>query len=290
MTSSTTEPKPKKAKKRPSDFEIVRTILQRTHEYKLSYLFKNMGEDSDILFLCSCNEDDITYGSSDLSIGIFEFTDPELRSVVDTVLSKLKGYDTLHQIVINLKDQFAALVKTKGESIEGDMESNEYGSHWIVKTNIKGDTRTAYYAKAIDSLYHFQEVSAWCKTYRPLLDTQDEQYLYYGYTHTDTDTTSIVTLAPWHRPDHELAKLYPSGFRLAATKGLDVITGKAVVEFPYPVAQEELIIFKTDRHSTACQVAHRVVADGWRMVLLRPNAILFPTADKPIYSTGPHVL
>lgn len=289
-TKPESEPKKKKGKKRPSDFEIVRTILQRTHERKLPHLIKNMGEDPDILFLCSEDEEGFTYGSPDLAVAIFEFTDPELKIAVETCLSKLYGLQTPHdyQCTINIRDQISELAKTKGDVMDVPVETDDCGSHWCIKRDVRGQERTLYYAKAIDSLFHMQMVKSWCQSYRPLLTTDDHQHLYYPYQHPAGKTASVVTFPPVPNTNHPLSALYPHGFRTMMTRGLDVVIDKFLEDFPYPVVSEDIIIFQDQ--ATACQMAHRIVAEGWRMVLVRPNAIFFPTLDIPIPFTGQYSL
>jgi hypothetical protein len=288
---SESAPKKKKAKKRPSDFEIMRTIITRTHERKLPFLFKNMGEDPDILFMCSGQEDDFSYGSPDLAVAVFEITDPELSTVINTFLNKLHGLSEDHgnQCIINMRDQISELAKTKGESIDVEVESNGIGSVWTTKTDTNGKERTLYYSKVVESLFHVQMVRSWCKDYRPLLTTEDPAHLYYPYRHPDSPTGSIVRLPPHSDPNHPLVALYPNGFRTMATKGLDVITDSFLNEFPYPIVSEDLIVFN-DHASVAVKIAHRIIAEGWRMVLLRPNAVYFPTLSTVIPLNGNHSL
>lgn len=281
--------KKKKAKKRPSDFEIFRTILTRTHERKLPYLFKDMGEHSDILFLSSEEEDEFTYGSPDIAIALFEFTDPELKTIITTYLDKIHGLQEGldHQRIINLRDQISELAKNKGESIDVEVFTNVEGSSWIVKRDIRGVEKTTYYTKVLDSLFQMQLVKTWCDTYRHLLTTDNPDYLYYPYRHPESKTASILTL-PAGNGDHRLTQLYPNGYRMMVTKGLDVITDKFLEEFPYPILREEVIVFTNQ--SSACQIAHRIIADGWRMVLIRPNAVYFPTLKTPLPDTGQYSL
>lgn len=278
-----------KEKKRPSDFEITRTILQRTHERKLPYLLKDMGEDSDIWFFCSKDEGEFTYGSPDITIGIFEFTDPELITIIDGTMSKLYGLnrDLTQQRIINVRDQISELSKTKGESIDVEVAENEYGSAWVTKTNIREQEQTVYYSKGLDSLFHMQVVKHWCKIYRPLLTTQDPAHLYYEYRHPEGVTASILAL-PIEDENHPLAKIYPHGLRTMVTRGLDVILDKFLEDLPYPVLKEEVIVFQDQ--STAVQIAHRILAQGWQMILLRPNAMFFPTVDTVIPLNGNHSL
>jgi len=280
------EPKPPKAKKKPSDFEIVRTILTRTHERKLPYLLKNMGEDPDILLFCSEEESDFTYGSSEMSIAIFEFTDPELKIIVETCLSKLHGLDNdiQKQLVINVRDQMSELSKTKGETIECEVSSNEAGSVWNSRVDVRGQERIVYFAKAVESLYHFQVVREWNKSFRKLLTTTDPKYLYYPYEHLATATSTIGTFGVPTNEDNDLAKCYPHGFRTMLTKGIDVAIGKTTKEFPYPVIKEEMIFFSDN--GCVCHMAHRIEAQGWRMIILRPNMTFIPPLHIPIPDTG----
>lgn len=284
------EPKKKKEKKRPSDFEIVRTILQRTHERKLPFLLKNIGEDPDIFFLCSKDESEFTYGSPDITIAIFEIVDTDLKSMVDNFVSKLYGLQghSDNQLIINIRDQISELSKTKGEKIEVEVETDSFGSSWTIKKDINGKERTQYFSKAIESLFHVQLVKDWCRSYRPLLTTEDPNNLYYPYKHPDGETASIMTLPAAVDNNHPLKTLYPYGFRTMVTRGIDVILNKLLEEFPYPIIKEEMIVFQDQ--AAACQIAHRIIAEGWRMVLLRPNAVFFPTLDIPLSLTGKHSL
>jgi hypothetical protein len=270
-------PKAPKQKKRPSDFEIVRTILTRTHERKLPYLLKNMGEDSDILFFCSEDESGFTYGSSEMSIGLLEITDPELRTMVDNTLSKMYGYKDIEdkQLVINVRDQMSALVKTKGESIDEEVSTNEYGASWVMRKDIKGQERTLYYSKTIESLYHFQVVREWNNTYRPLLSTEDDDIIYLDYRYDNKETSSIVKFdIPKRNQTNTLEEKYPNGFRTTITKGIDAIMVKNMENFPYPILKAEMIFFGSS--GWACHIAHRVTAQGWRMLVLRPNMVFIP--------------
>jgi len=292
MEEETPETAPPKkgprAKKRPSDFEIVRTILQRTTERKLPYVLRNMGETDDVLLLCSEKEDGFFYGSSSLAIGLIQFDDPELQTAVTGVLEKLHGFKSDHQLVINLRDQISDLVKTKGETLSEEPTVTPQGTAWFTKTDIRGQERTVYYAQAVDSLYHFEVVSYWRKLYTPLLTTEDPSNLYYPYDHTDPETYSVLTLPCQDQPDHPICKLYPHGFRTYVTKGFDVLMTKQFENIPYPVERAEMIAFCPD--GAACQLAHRLIGQGWRMVVLRPNAFLFPALSVPLTSTGTHVL
>ena len=280
----------KKAKKRPSDFEIARALFQKIHERKLPFLVKDMGEDSDIFFLCSKPEDEFTYGSSELCILLLECTDPELKNIFKSVLDKFHGLqkDYGYQRLINLRDQFSEFSKTKGEPMAVAVEENEFGSSWTIKEDINGKTKTLYYSKAIDSLFHMQLIKSWCKSYRPLLSSEDPNYLIYPYQHEESDTGSILTLPPKEDVSHPITSLYPNGFRVMVTKGIDVLCGKITEEFPYPILHQDLIIFQDQ--AAACQMAHRVTGEGWRMVLLRPSAVFFPTPNILLRATGYHNL
>lgn len=281
--------KGQRPKKRPSDFEITRTILQRTHERKLPILLRNMGEDSDLLFLCSEEEDGWKYGSSDMTIGLVEFDDPELSTTITSVLSKLYGFCSDNQLVINIRDQISELAKNKGESIDVEVSKNDHGSVWCVKTDLRGQERTQYYAKAIDSLYHFQLIKTWNDLYRPLLHTDSPDHLYYPYKHPDGPTYSQLNLPVGTDPNHPICKLYPNGFRSIVTRGIDVLITKMFEpHFPYPAVSEDLIVFIAD--GVVCQMAHRIIGQGWRMIVLRPNAYLFPTINTPLPFAGNHVL
>lgn len=283
--------KKKKEKKRPSDFEITRTILQRTNERKLPFLLKDLGEDPDLLVLCSKNEEEFTYGSPDIAIALFHFDKPELKDIVEGCLSKLYGvtHESNYQRIVSLRDQFSELAKTKGEAVEGEVCSNAFGTSWVLRKDVKGQDKPFYFCKAIDSLFHMQLVGYWCKTYRDLLTTNNPDYLFYDYTHTATATGSVITLAlPSNSHNHLLAPYYPHGFRFMANKGLDIGMSKGLDEFPYPLLKEELIVFTNQ--STSCQIAHRMIGDGWRMILLRPNAVYFPTLKVAIDSMKDHKL
>lgn len=275
-------PKKTKGKKRPSDFEIVRTILQRTHERKLPYILKNMGEDEDIIFLCSNDEEGFVYGSSDMTIAIIEITDDTLKTTMEYFFDKMHGFskENPHQLVINLRDQISELAKTKGEMIEGELHYNSSGSVWTVKKDVNGREKIFKYCSAIDSLYHFQNVKYWNAKYRPLLTTEDPNHLYYSYSHTNPETSSILTLEKNQDDNHPLVALYPHGFRTMVTKGIDVIIDKSLEDFPYPIIKEEIIVVSnqtSDSKDVTCQIAHRLHADGWRMILVRPNMVFFPS-------------
>jgi hypothetical protein len=284
-----TKTKKKKEKKRPSDFEITRTILQRTNDRKLPFILKDLGEDPDLLVLCSKNEEEFTFGSPDIALALFEFTTSEVKHLVEGVLHKLHGFtsDTHCQRIVNLRDQFSELAKTKGEANVDDICLNAFGSKWVLRPDAKGRDKPFYLCKAIDSLFHMELVHYWCKNYRPLLTTHNPDYLYYDYNHTANDTGSIVTLAP-HSNNHPLGHYYPHGFRFMANKGLDVALGKGLDEFPYPLLKQELIVFQDQ--SVSCQIAHRMIGEGWRMVLLRPNAVYFPTMKTSIVPLKDHLL
>lgn len=284
------EPKKKKERKRPSDFEIVRTIFQRTHERKLPFLLKNIGEDPDIFFLCSKDESEFTYGSPDITIAIFEILDSDLKLMADNFVNKLYGLQNHsdNQLIINIRDQISELAKTKGEKIEVEVETDSFGSSWTIKKDINGKERTQYFSKAIESLFHVQLVKDWCRSYRPLLTTNDPVNLYYPYKHPDGETASIMTLPAPDNSAHPLKTLYPYGFRTMVTRGIDVVLNKLLEEFPYPIINEEMVVFQDQ--AAACQIAHRIIAEGWRMVLIRPNAVFFPTLDIPLSLTGNHSL
>ena len=287
---SVSEVKKKKGKKRPSDFEIVRTILQRSHERKLPWLLKDMGEDSDIFFFCSQNETGFTYGSPELSVAIFEFTDPDLLTAVNTCLSKIHGLqkDHGHQRIINVRDQISELSKNKGISIGIVVEENDAGSIWSIKKDINGKERELPLSTVIDSLFHVQVVKSWCESYRPLLTTTNPDYLYYPYKHIKEGTGAVIDIPLVSDQDHPISNLYPHGFRAMVTRGIDVVLNKFLEEIPYPILSEEMIVFQDQ--SISCQIAHRIIAEGWRMILLRPNAIFFPTHKVAIPNRGNHSL
>ena len=281
--------KKKKEKKRPSDFEITRTILQRTNDRKLPFLLKDLGEDPDLLMLCSKDEKEFTYGSPDIALGLFEFDRDEVRDVVSGVLHKLHGFthEGNYQRIISLRDQFSELAKTKGEAVEGEICTNAFGTTWVLRKDVKGHDKPFYFCKAIESLFHMELVKHWCKTYRPLLTTDHPDYAYYDYTHTASETGSIVTLPP-QSANHCIGRHYPHGFRFMANKGLDVAIGKGLDDFPYPLLKQELIVFQNQ--SISCQIAHRFIGDGWRMIVIRPNAVYFPTVNMIIDTMKDHKL
>lgn len=286
MTDTVTEPPKKKGKKRPSDFEILRTITTRSHERKLPFVLKNMGEDADVLLLCSADEDSFTYGSPETAIALIEWTDPELKTAMTTILNSLYGWDrdTSTPLVINLRDQMSELAKTKGECNECPVLHHPAGSTWTVKTDKNGRERTIYFTKAIDSLFHMRIVSDWCQTYRPLLSTADSRYLYYPYTHPqDAPTASVLTLPPSEQST-DWSSLFPHGFRQTVVRGQDVLLDKFLLEFPYPVLQEDCIVLPID--GVTCQCVHRIIADGWRMVVVRPYHAFFPTFQTILPTIG----
>jgi hypothetical protein len=292
IESDSKKPKKAKAKKRPSDFEIVRTILQRTSERKQAFLLKNLGEADDILFLCSVDEKGFTYGSPELSIAMIQITDPDLKTMVDGYLGKIYGLQEGSNFsgFVGLRDQISELSKTKGETMECEVYTNDAGTAWVFKSDVNGERpKPAYLALAIESLFHVQLVESYSKSYRPLLDGEDAQYLTYPYTHTNTDTASILAIPPSDKHNHPMTSLYPNGLRAMVTKGLDVIITKGMTgDFPYPITDEQMILFHDK--GAACHLVHRVVADGWRMLVTRPNAVYFPTPDTPLDLTGTHQL
>lgn len=281
----TGEPKAPKAKKRPSDFEILRTILQRTNERKMVYWLRNMGAPEGVYVLTNLSEEDFLYGSSEMAVSLVEFTDPELKAAAETFLGKLHGAQGEQQMLVNLRDQISEFAKTKGETFETPVESNEYGTVWTVKVDKLGKERTQYYALAIDSLFHFHSVQSWCDAYVPLLGTTDPAHLYYPYTCETTDTHSLMTLPPAEQADHPIAKLHPHGFRSRITKGTGVLVSKALATIPYPAISEEMIAFL--KNGATCQVVHRITGEGWRMLTVRPNAHFLPTAAALPQLTGP---
>jgi hypothetical protein len=287
------DPKAKapKAKKRPSDFEIFRTILTRTHERKLPFLVKDMGEDPDILFLCSAGEDGFTYGSPDLALTIIEISDPELKTVFETYLGKLHGYhnDKHQPRFINVRDQISELAKTKGETLDTDVKSNAHGSIWTTKVDKAEKEKVIYFTKAVDSLFHVQLVKSWCAQYRPLLNGEDPEHLYYPQTERLSETAGLITLPPPANDNHPLKYLYPHGLRFMATKGFDMLLDVFPIELPDPVLSQEFIAFR-DGGSSVLHVCHRMVAQGWRMLALRPNMYIFPTLETHVPSIGPHSL
>ena len=278
--SESTEKKVKKGqrpKKRPSDFEITRTILQRTNERKLPMWLKNMGEDSDLILLCSAAEDQFLYGSSAMTCLLVQFDDPEVETICHSVLSKLHGYAYPNQILINIRDQISALGKTKGESITEEVLSNEFGANWVIKRDVNGKESTLNYSFGIESLFHFQDIQSWCREFRPLLTATSDTAYVYPYTHPDSATTVLLTVPPMDNPDNPISALYPNGFRASVTRGIDVLISKSFEDhFPYPVISEELIFYVKD--GAVAQMAHRIIGTGWRMILVRPNSVIFPMA------------
>lgn len=267
--------KGQKGKKRPSDFEIARTILQRIHERKLPILLRNMGEDEDLLVLCSEEEEGFTYGSSAMSCMLLQFDDPELKSICHSVLSKVYGFDNQNQIIINLRDQVSALSKTKGESIDEPVETNEQGAAWVNRTDTRGLVRTVAYATMIDSLFHFEDIQTWCQTYRHLLTSESDQVYVYPYTHPDSETSSLITVPRHPDPNHVISELYPDGFRVCITRGVDVFITKSFEDhFPHKPVNQDLIFFIRD--GAVVQMVHRIIGDGWRAILTRPNSVIFP--------------
>jgi hypothetical protein len=283
--------KPKKApkgKKRPSDFEIIRTILQRTCERKLPFLFNNIGRPISSLLLCSEKEEGFTYGSSSLAIAFVEFDDPELKEMSEALLKKLHGYTSPNQVIVNLRDQISELAKTKGESIEAEVW-NKNDSVWTIRKDVKGMERPLYFCEGIESLYHFQLVNSWIDKYHPLLKTDDPAHLYYPYKHEPKDSYSILRLPTDPHHNHPIGQLHPHGFRNIVTKGIDVLISRMFEpHFPYQIKSEEMIVFITD--GVVCQMAHRIIGDGWRMLVVRPNCYFFPSADIKIPHLGNHSL
>lgn len=282
------EDKPKKgqrAKKRPSDFEITRTILQRTHERKLPILLQNMGADKDLLFLCSAEEEGFLYGSSEMAIALVKFDNDEVKDLVTGVLSKLEGYGTDQSLLINIRDQLSELAKTKGESLDIELERNPDGTSWFTRQDARGTERTVYYTKAFESLFHFEAVKYWCDHYRPLLERDDPSVIYYPYTHPAGDTYSILSIDKDHCQDHALSAYYPDGFRICVTRGIDMLITKGFEpHWPYQVQKEEILLFLKD--GATCQMAHRIIGDGWRMLLVRPNSVMFPVKGVNLQTIG----
>jgi hypothetical protein len=280
-----------RAKKRPSDFEIIRTILQRTHMRRIPFLFRHMGEPSDCLFFCSQKEEHMTYGSPDITIAMIQFHDPELQTICDTFLAKLHGIcdDKGHPIIINVRDQISEWAKTKGESNDCVVKTDDHGSVWTKKDNVNGETKSVFFAEIVESLFHVQIVQDWAKRYHPLLTTTDPQHLYYPTEMSDhPDMTQTVILSPDEMVDHPIWSLYPHGFRARMTKGVDLISVKAAQDSPYPVLSSEIVI--TKESGGACQLTHRVKGLGWTMILTRPNALFFPALTTPLPSyTGHHL-
>ena len=285
-----TSPKKPKAKKRLSDFEIFRTILQRTCERKLPYMIRNMGEDRDLTLLFSGKENDFVYGSEQMALALFYFESDEIKTIMETYFQKLHGYspEADYPQLINVRDQCSELVKTKGASIDREMVSNAQGSCWTVLTDKDGRTRDLYFNIAIDSLFHVREVESWCKTYRSVLLDDHPDFMYYPYRQGEGGTASLITLPPYPDPTHPMAQYFPHGFRLRTTRGIDLIQDKFIEDLPYPIEKEELIFFSLE--GAVCHVAHRLVCEGWRMLLLRPNTVFFPASDIPLRLKGQNAL
>ena len=266
--------KPKKApraKKRMSDFEIARTILQRTCERKVPYVLRNMGETGEVIVLCSHPEADLQYGCSELTMGFIHCDDPQSQREMNDLLVKLKGWDSPNQMVINVKDQISLLGKTKGEEITDEIYQNEHGSCWIMRKTPKGE-KPVYLSLAISSLYHYHMVQEWHSRYIKHLMSNHDDCWYHPFQYTDSATHSLVEVPV---VDHPLQNVYPHGFRMAITKGIDVVMTSMIKEdFPYPIVSEEFIFFPLE--GDTYQMAHRVIGTGWRALLVQPNAVHFP--------------
>lgn len=288
--SDVPQEKKKRAKKGPSDFEIVRTLFTRLHERKLAFIFKNLGEENNIYFFCSQKEDNLLYGSSAIAIGLLEITHPDLLIKVESILAKLYGFDAQDksQRIIHVRDQFSELAKTKGETIDGVVKQNDAGAVWLAKKNKLDKDQPLEFVSPIDSLFHFYQISDWSKRYYPLLTTNLNSVVYVPYRYLNKETSSLVTIEEDYLKDSPLKSLYPKGFRNIMTKGLDVLITKNLEEFPYPIQSEEFIIFAYE--GGAVQLAHRVIGDGWRMLVTRPNAVFFPENTLSLPLQGPHVL
>ncbi len=275
--------KKKKEKKKLSDFEIVKTIFLKTTEYRLPYILKNTGEDSDIYFLCSSKESDIIYGSSEVSIAILEITDSELKNITDSVLRNLKGFDIQDkQIFINIKEQMSEYGKDKEEGFKCEIFENEFGSSWILKKDVSGNERIIPFVKSVEDLFHLRNVEFWNKKYRHLLDTQDPNYEYYPFSSDEKQKISLLTLGS---PKNGLNNLYSDGFRSRMTKGVDLLVDSFVNKLDYPILKNEIIVFRhthNDSLEKACQLIHRIQTNSWRMIILRPNFVIFPKTSKDI--------
>lgn len=282
--------KKKRGKKGPSDFEIVRTLFTRLHERKLSFIFKNLGETENIYFLCSQKEDGLLYGSSSISIGLLEITNDDLQSKIDSVLAKLYGFDSEDhsQRIIHIRNQFSELAKTKGDKIDGPIKQNDDGAIWLDRKNKLDKSQPLEFVNPIDSLFHFYQISNWSRRYYPLLHTNPNNCLYIPYRYVDKETSSLVKIDQSYLKETIFESLYPKGLRNVITKGIDVLITKNLEEFPYPLQNEEFIIFQHE--GGACQWAHRVIGDGWHMLIARPNAIFFPHHTVTLPNQGPHVL
>ena len=293
LDSKKTKPPSKpKEKKRTTSFEIIRTLLTRTHERKLAYCLKRMGEDSDIIFLSSAAETDFIYGSPDLSVGLFDVTDDDLKAEFQPTLDLLYGFNDPEMLpcVLNFREQFSTLAKSKGERFpeEDEVYSDGLGSTWTSKTDAKGTVRTTYYSQAVVSLFQMAQIKDWCQIYRPLLSTDDPDILVYPYTHPPGPTAEIITLPPASGHNHPSRTLFPNGFRIRAIRGLDVLIDKGLDKLPYPLLREEILVVPVGPGSV--YTAHRLIGQGWRMIIVRPFAVLFslPTTFIPI--TGSHSL
>lgn len=279
--------KPKKAKKQISDFEIVKTIFQKTHEYRLPFLLKNTGEHSDIYFLSSVEESKLVYGDPKISIGMIEITDEVLREKTLSVFQNLKGFDNSdRQLFINVKQQMSQYGKDKEEGFGCEIFEDKTGSSWIVKKDINGRENIVQFVKSVDDLFQMHYVKAWCDKYRSVLSSPDESFERYPVSFDDKEKVLLLTLG---RPERGLQNLYPDGFRMQMIKGVDLIVDTHVAKLDYPILNQEIIVFRNTfegRLEEACQLVHRIEAEGWRMILLRPNSVIFPKSPKPLEVKG----
>jgi hypothetical protein len=267
-SAKTKEPKPKKQPKGPSEFELVRSILQRTSERKLHSLVRNIGTAPDTITLCGSNEDNITFGSWSFSLGIIHIDSPTLRESVESVLRKLVGYDHQDPCTLNLRDQISELAKSKGEAISCDLTTLDDGSVGVTKVNKLGRESFVPFMLPMKSLYHYQCVEAMSQTYAKLLIEDNPAVLKIPYTVGDTGTYHLNTLDLSVHVEHPIAKQFPKGIRLLQVRGLDVVTTPFFRKLhEYPITEELLIV----ELSRGCfQAAHRVIGDGWRILIVRP--------------------
>ena len=282
-------PKAPREKKRPSDFEIVRTIVQRTTERKLPVLLKNIGEPEDTYVVCSGGEPTFLFGSSALAITLLTISDPELKTVFRTELGKMYGFSDTQPIFINIRDQISELGKTKGASFTTEPQTTPDGDVWVKRASSRGESKPLYYCQSVKGLFHINILKEWMERYSPLVSGSLPENFHYEYKHPEGKTHSILNVPPHDDPDHPIVKMFPKGFRAMITRGFDVLISKMFPDhFPYKVNKEELIFTLIDR--AACQMLHRVSGEGWSMLLVRPNFIFFPTVETSLPTSGPHVL
>jgi hypothetical protein len=265
-----TTPKEPKVPKR-DDFDIFRTIFQRTTQRRIPYILRNLGADHDLYFMSSSSEESFTYGASDHTIAMIKITDPVLQETVDKYMSKIYGmsHDEEQSLVVNIRDQISALGKTKGESFEDEVITDKYGGAYTRKFNKVGREVITRYSLAIDSLYHFQMVRAWCAMYRPYLEPRETDKVM-ALKHNDEENTIPV----------EVKFAEDDSFTCSPrlTRGVDTIYTKDMEKLPHPVIREELLVVHDS--GSAYRLLHRVIGEGWSMVLLRPNAVYIAPMKK----------